>query len=211
MKLHGFEITVCKSVYEPAEDTAMLAEILIRDEYQQKMKNKIVVEIGTGCGLLAMICSKSAKQVIATDISRHAISCARKNAEKNKIKNISFVLCDLFSAFNKKLKADLIIFNPPYLPGFEIEINKKSEAYLKKEDASWYGGEKGIEVTQNFLKDAKNYLARSKESGMLLFLASSLSKHERLFSFMKKINLKFKIIAKQRLFFEELFVIEGKF
>lgn len=216
MKLYGFEIKLCDNVYPPSEDTIMLAEILLKEEYQKKIKNKIALEIGTGCGLLALICSKSARHVFASDISREAVECAKKNAERNKIKNISFVLCNLFSAFNSKLKPELIIFNPPYLPGFDNvnETRKEGEnrgknKKIDKNEISWYGGEKGIEITKNFLKDAKKH-AKKEETG-IIFLASSLSNLEELFFFMKKINLDFNIIARQRFFFEELIAIEGKF
>ena len=186
----------------------MLAEILIKEEYQKKMKNKLALEIGTGSGLLALICSKSAKHVIATDISREAIECAKKNAEINNAKNISFLLCDLFSAFNTKLKPDLIIFNPPYLPDFDYSEHAPGKN-LRMQDLSWHGGKNGVEITMNFLKEAKNHA--KKGSTTIIFLASSLSNFEELFSLMKKINLSFEIKARQRFFFEELIAIEGKF
>ena len=68
---------VNEHVYEPAEDTFLIAE---------KMKitnNDIVLDLGTGCGILAVLAAKIAKKIIAVDINPHAIEYAKKNAEIN--------------------------------------------------------------------------------------------------------------------------------
>ena len=75
-KDHVFEVD--EHVYEPAEDTFLVAEKL------ETKKDDIVLEIGTGCGILAILAAKTAKKVVAIDINPYAIECTKRNA-KNKI------------------------------------------------------------------------------------------------------------------------------
>lgn len=56
----------CKQVYAPAEDTFLLADNLLVHE------SDLVLEIGTGTGLVALSASETAFKVVATDINPHA-------------------------------------------------------------------------------------------------------------------------------------------
>jgi SAM-dependent methyltransferase len=74
-----------------------------------------VFDVGTGTGVLALLAAKSgAREVIATDIEPRAIRCARENAERLGFANrVRAELRDLFP----EGRADLVIANPPWLPG----------------------------------------------------------------------------------------------
>ncbi len=71
------EFQTCENVYEPAEDTFLLADNLM------VKKSDKVLEIGTGTGIIAIIASKKAKNVVAVDINKYAVECAQKNSEIN--------------------------------------------------------------------------------------------------------------------------------
>jgi release factor glutamine methyltransferase len=71
----------CKQVYAPAEDTFLLADNLLVH------KGDLVLEIGTGTGLVALNASKTASKVVATDINPHAIKCAQTNTLLNEVEN----------------------------------------------------------------------------------------------------------------------------
>jgi release factor glutamine methyltransferase len=85
----GMEFQICEKVYEPAEDTFLLAENLKVKETDK------VLEIGTGTGIIAIISSKKTERVVAVDINEYAVECTRKNSEINK-SNIDVRLGDLF-------------------------------------------------------------------------------------------------------------------
>lgn len=113
-----------------------------------------VLEIGTGSGILSIFAAEKAAKVIATDISPHAIECAKKNILRYKYENkISLREGSLFSVINDDEKFDTIIFNPPFLKGKidEKKVNIKN-AYL----------DNNYIVLESFLKEVKNYL---KENG----------------------------------------------
>lgn len=111
----GYVFFVDEKVYWPAEDTFLLAE-------NMKVKeNDVVLDMGTGCGILAVLAAENAKKVVAVDINPYAIKCAEKNAEINGFEEkIEFRLGDLFRPIRSNEKFDLIVFNAPYLPSEPI-------------------------------------------------------------------------------------------
>lgn len=183
----------CDNVYAPAEDTFLLADNLIINE------GELVLEIGTGTGLISLIASKKASHVLATDINPCAIKCAKSNSEMNKIKNIEFLKGDLFQVVPGK-KFDLILFNTPYLPSSDDEI------IGDKLDAAWDGGEDGRRVIDLFLNEVKDYL---NEGGRVQLVQSSLSDNEKTLERLEKMGFESSITASERFFFEEIVVITG--
>ncbi|MEK6845217.1 MAG: hypothetical protein AABY26_00540, partial [Nanoarchaeota archaeon] len=71
------------------------------------------------------------------------------------------------------------------------------------DDKTIYGGKKGYEVIEKFIKKAKNYL---KRDGKILLLFSSLTNKEKIEKIIEKNKVKYNQIDKQKLFFEELYV-----
>jgi len=199
MELYGLRITLCKDVYEPDEDTLLLAEVIKRE----KLKNKLVLEIGTGTGILALLCAKKAKKVVAVDINESAVKCAKLNAKVNDINNIEARRSDVFSGLEKGEKFDLIVFNPPYLPVSEKEEIKEPKDALS---LAWDGGKSGRNVINKFLESCEE---RLKEKGKILMLGSSLSDYTKTIKKLEEKGFKSRIKARKRFFFEELAVVEA--
>ncbi|MDD5446547.1 MAG: 50S ribosomal protein L11 methyltransferase, partial [Methanocellales archaeon] len=65
------EVIILPKVYEPAEDSFLMVEAVLREV----QKSDRVLEIGTGSGIISMFV-KDRAQVIATDISPQAVKCA---------------------------------------------------------------------------------------------------------------------------------------
>jgi len=168
-------------IYQPAEDS-----FLLKKHIAKYSKTKIILDMGTGSGILAEEASKNAKKVYALDTDKESIDyCRKKFGNKVDVRK-----SDLFS--NIKEKFDLIIFNPPYLPKDLREDEKSARATT--------GGKKGFEIIERFLKEAKRHL---NKDGKILFLFSSLSGDvENLF---KKYGFKAKKIDEEKLFFEKLY------
>jgi HemK-related putative methylase len=167
-------------IYMPREDS-----YLLKKNIKKYAKDKIL-DIGTGSGILAKEASIYGN-VIAVDINIDAIKYCKK---KYKIKNIKFKQSDLFSKIDEKF--NLIIFNPPYLPEDEIK------------DIALTSGD-GTKTINKFLKHAKDYLFYR---GRILLLFSSLTNKEKVDNIIIKQGYNFKLIDKQKLFFEELYIYE---
>jgi len=75
----------------------------------------LAFDIGTGTGVIAaLLLMRGVKHVIATDNSDIALSCAQDNLQRLALSSrVQFQMTDVFP----KGKANLIVCNPPWLPG----------------------------------------------------------------------------------------------
>ena len=178
-------------VYEPKDDSELLAGNL------RASKEDYVLDMGCGVGIQAIVASRKARRVLAVDINPHAIDTARRNAEKNKAENIEYRISSLFENIREEEKFDLIIFNPPYVPSEEKDMQARA----------WAGGIIGRETIDRFIVDAPKHLT---ENGRIQLLISSLNDLDDLLKTMRKKNLEAKVIAGEKLWFEELYVILAK-
>ncbi len=182
---------VAENVYEPAEDTFLLADNL------DAHKGERVLELGTGCGLLAILAAKAGAHVVATDINQAALECARANAVKHQVEDrIDFRLGDLFEPVAGE-RFDLVIFNPPYLPV------KQNEALGTPIDLAWEAGHDGRAVIGPFLRELPN---RIVNGGRALFVQSSLSNLEKTLLKLRERGFSVNILQK-KLPFEEIFLL----
>jgi release factor glutamine methyltransferase len=179
------------AVYEPKEDSALLAGNLRID------KGDYVLDMGCGSGIQAIVASRKAKKVLAVDINPRAIKTARENAETNNAENIDYRISDLFEKIKENEKFDLIIFNPPYVPSDEKDMEARA----------WAGGILGRETIDRFIEDAPKHLT---EKGRIQLLVSSVNDPHDIIRTLAKKNLETKIIASEKLWFEELFIILAK-
>lgn len=178
-------------VYEPAEDTFLLANNLEVERMSRAL------EIGTGTGLIAILASRKARMVIATDINPHALDCTLKNIIVNKAYNVELRKGNLFEPV-KDEKFDLILFNTPYLPTSE------DETVDGELDAAWNGGPSGREVIDRFLAEVKDHL---NPGGKVQMVQSTLSGNEETLEKLEELGFKASITAREKGFFEEMVVI----
>jgi release factor glutamine methyltransferase len=181
-------------VYEPAEDSFLLAENL-----QLSLKD-YVLEIGTGTGIIAVTAAREVAKVVATDINPWAIQCATKNLITNRAFNVELREGSLFEPVAGQ-KFDLILFNTPYLPTEEDEILHDDL------NAAWDGGIGGRDVIDRFLDGLNEHL---REGGRVQLVQSSLSDVEKTLERLEEMGFQTSITAKEKCFFEEIVVITGK-
>ncbi len=172
-------------VYPPAEDSELLLEAALKEVVEEDD----VLEVGTGSGFVASQLIGKCRLVIATDISPFAVKEAKK-------KGLEVVRTDLARGIKKKFT--LILFNPPYL---ELEKEERKGDWLEK---AIDGGKHGIEVAARFLDEVEEVLA---ENGRIILIASSLNT-PHIFKEIEKKGFKFEIMAKKKLFFEELYALK---
>jgi len=186
---------VFQDVYKPAEDSFLMAENL-----KVRLKEK-VLDVGTGCGILAILASEKASNVIATDVNPHAVKCAQLNAQiSGKAKKVEVRTGNLFDPVKTSESFDLIVFNPPYLPV------KKTNSDNWIEDA-WSGGAEGRQVIDRFLEEAPAHL---NDDGRILLLLSTLSDRGETKRRLEEAGLKMEVISEKKLDFETIFLIEAK-
>jgi release factor glutamine methyltransferase len=186
---------VLESVYEPAEDSFLLADNLTIE------KDDLVLDLGTGCGLLAILAAKKSEKVVAIDVSPVAVQCSLQNAVLNNVANrIEVRQGDLFEPVKKGERFDVILFNAPYLPSEEWE-----EQELVSQ--AWAGGKTGRKVIDRFIREVSVYLS---ENGRILLVQSTLSNVNQSLRMLVEHGLEAKVIAEKKADFETIVIIEAK-
>ncbi len=190
--------------YDPSDDTFMIYKVLKEELKKPKNTNLNICEIGVGSGYTISKLANEFKSntYFGSDINPYAINeTKRRFNEINS--NIILNNKSFFSGFNKNKKFDIIYFNTPYLP---MEENDNWED-LKLIDKAIYGGKKGYEVIEEFLKNIYNNLSIS---GSCYILFSSLSDQKHIENILSNLCFEFKEIKRENHFFEELIIFKIK-
>lgn len=127
---------------------------------QYSGKKTEAIDVGTGCGVLAFqMLNCGFENVAATDINPNAIISVKQHAEKTGLSDrIDSKLSDLFEAHNQK--ADLVVFNPPWLPAQKDTEGLDGAIYYEPD------------LFERFFSDVRN---RLKEGGRVVILFSNLA------------------------------------
>ncbi|MFB6094774.1 MAG: HemK2/MTQ2 family protein methyltransferase [Halanaeroarchaeum sp.] len=142
-------------LYEPAEDSALLADVAV----EEVSPTDRVLDVGTGSGFVARrVAEAVGARVVGTDLNPHACRAARDAG-------LEVVRADLVSSFVADA-FDVVTFNPPYLP---VDEAAARDDWM---EVALTGGETGREVIERFLADVGRVLA---PDGVVLLLASTLT------------------------------------
>lgn len=155
-EFYGREFRVNKNVLTPRQETELLVEKVIED--YKVLSNKKILDLCTGSGAIAitLACELNA-EIIASDISRKALSVAKYNAKAIDT-NINFKHSDLFDKIEGKF--DAIVSNPPYI---KTEVIKSLQVEVKKYDPmlALDGGKNGLNFYKEIIKKAPQKLNKN--------------------------------------------------
>ena len=107
------------------------------------------LDLGTGCGIQALLVARRARTVIATDISARALAYAEINAQLNGVDNIEFRRGSMFEPVEGEA-FDLIVSNPPFV------ITPRGEGVPEYEYRD--GGLIGDALVEQFVRSAPAHL-----------------------------------------------------
>jgi release factor glutamine methyltransferase len=163
-------------VYQPAEDSHLLAEAAIADLRNPTTDDSSVadassdnsspaddaplaLEVGTGSGYVAeSVADETGLRVLGSDVNPHACAQARE-------RGVEAVLADLLEPFRSGV-FDAVLFNAPYLP---TDPDDERDDWM---EVALSGGEDGREVIEPFLDSVGRVLA---PDGAVYLLVSSLT------------------------------------
>lgn len=166
--------------YPPSEDTFFIADNI------ENEKGDCALDVGSGSGYITKLLTENFKFVVGTDINFKVL-------KNQTYKTPNLVCCNGSDALG--IEFDFVVCNLPYLATGEIM------------DVATDGGAEGFEVPKKILDSV---IPLIKENGKFVFVTSSLSNYGKLISYAKKSGLRAEIMAKKKLFFEELILVRAQ-
>ncbi len=167
-EFYGLPLHVSPKVLIPRDDTCAVAELAIRQALFLDQDPRVLdLCCGSGCIGLAIASRVKDAKVTLADVSQDALSVARENVALNKLTGrVRCVRADaLAPAFPFLGKFDMIVSNPPYITGEDMETLPHSVKDYEPHLAL-YGGEDGLDFYRSI---ARNFAPALKPGGYLAF------------------------------------------
>lgn len=176
-------VTVFQGVFHPG--LFYSTKFLIDYVLTQPLKDKSLLELGCGTGLLSIIATQNGAAVTATDLSYRAIENITFNAKKNRVA-IEIIYSDMFDRIERK-PFDWIVINPPYY----------ARSVKTEEELAWHCGEE-FEYFKRLFSTLKDYTHSTTQVIMVLTLGCELDKiveiaksHQFRFELIREMNVLF--------------------
>ena len=111
----GYFFRVDRRTYVPTAETEILARAAVDAVNLCGKEIPLVIDVGTGCGVLAICVKKKAPEaeVWAIDVSKESLDVARLNGDRHGV-NVTWIEADLLSGVECARPPVLIVANLPY-------------------------------------------------------------------------------------------------
>jgi release factor glutamine methyltransferase len=151
---HGKEFLIPPQVHPLGPLSYLLGDAVIAEV----RAGDRVLDMGTGCGLHAVLAASKAAEVLAVDVNPHAVEAARLNAERNGVgERVQVRQSDVFGAVDGLF--DVIIFNPPF------------RWFTPRDPLEMASADPDYRALTTFIRDARRYLAT--DGRVLIFFGTS--------------------------------------
>lgn len=165
---YGMRLRITKDVLIPRDDTCAVTALAIKKALFLDQDPRIL-DLCTGSGCIGLAVANRVKdaRVTLADVSREALAVAKSNITEQKLSaRVSCVQVDAKEAPPAFLgKFDLIISNPPYVTGKEMEeLDHSVKDY--EPHIALYGGEDGLDFYRSISDKFREAL---KPGGYLCF------------------------------------------
>ena len=160
VEFFGRQFSVNPSVLIPRQETEVLVEHCVELLNSSATKSPLVVDVGTGSGIIAVTLAAEIPglRVIAIDRSTKASVMALKNSTMLGTKDtVNCVTGDLLTPF--QCQFTLIAANLPYIPTANIQT-LQPEISLHEPDLALDGGTDGFNIIERLLDQSQSRLLR---------------------------------------------------
>lgn len=148
----------------------------------KNLKQKSVLELGCGTGIISVYAAQNGAKVTASDINPASITNVRLNAKRNSVE-IKVIQCDLFENIEPS-PFDYVLINPPYYPK-----NPKDDA-----EKAWFCG-----VDFDYFKNLFPQLpAYFNPSGFVYMILSENCEIDKIKAIASESNLRFTAVFERQ-------------
>ena len=129
--------------------------VLLTEFARDMKKNKTIVDLGTGTGIIGILLSKKveASKIMGVEIQKDVANMAKKSVELNNLQNIMQILNeDVKNLSLEKNSFDYVVTNPPYKKKGTGIINREDKQIISRHETT-VNLEEWIKVASQLLKD----------------------------------------------------------
>lgn len=154
MTVAGLELEIPGEVFAPTAMSDLLGTAVVKEVRPDDR----VLDMGTGCGINALLAAGTAREVVGVDVNPHAVQAAKANAVRNGLDaNTTYFESDVFDQVEGTF--DLIIIDPPF-------------RWLKPRDMLERSiADEGYASARRFMREARDYL--TDDGRILVFFGTS--------------------------------------
>lgn len=126
---------------------AWMSKLLGKSILEEVRNDERVLDMGTGCGVNAILAASKSKNILAVDVNPYSVETGFRNAKRNGVlSSIEFRESDLFQKVSGRF--DLIIFDPPFRWFKPRDIKERAVA------------DEGFQTMTRFFEEVEDYLAK---------------------------------------------------
>lgn len=191
-EFYGLELAVAPGVLIPRPETEFLVELTLKalagpvgqGSTPEQAEPELVVDVGTGCGAiaLAVVVRRPAARALGIDRSGKALAQAQRNAARLGVAGrVRWIQADGLHAVGDGA-ARVVVSNPPYIPTQEIpRLAPEISRYEPREALD--GGPDGLDVARQVALQAARVLA---PGGALFMELGNREQAEQLASWVRR-------------------------
>lgn len=168
---------VTRDTLIPRPETELIVEIALSLVRQERWHRPFILDLGTGCGILAVTLAREipGASVVATDRSFPALMVAHQNAERHGVKSrVSLVQADWIKPFRScetgisprekgvagaNRGFHLVVSNPPYVADRDKSLLAEEISEYEPE-RSLFSGKDGLEDIEKLIKAVPRVLCK---------------------------------------------------
>ena len=156
-QFHGLDLEIGPATLDPRPETETLVDAaleLVRAGVVPGGDAPRILDLGTGSGaiIIALLTALPAAQGVATDIDTRALAVAERNARRHKVDSrLDYATTRWLDGLAGPF--DLIVSNPPYIPGHAID-GLQPEVALHDPRRALDGGGDGLEAYRQIVEGA---------------------------------------------------------
>ena len=201
--LSHFQSEDYENIYEPAEDSFLLLDVLeLELETIKKTEPLFCVEVGGGSGIISTALSLQLPNSVffTTDINPDACKASQLTAKQNGT-SIEVINTRTLQCLQERFGGcvDVLICNPPYVATEDRETGSRDIV------AAWAGGCDGLEVTKEVIGLLDSVLS---STGVAYIVLEKCNKPTEVKKYVERIGFQFSTILERRAGIELLSVVK---